>query len=359
MQHIEFEHEYKDGDSFIVDLVRLFRFDRDSGAPMSEIFRWILREHRSELREETLRPVVAFTLRHLLNLRDTLHLANMMTILDISLNDIDSDHMILEGTITDAVAEQGDISTLQYVMRGGNHSLASYTLLNFLVGLGADVYRLGYGEYMIQSPTTLAMRCSTSLYLWRATLIENEYCLHCFVLREMQTSPLVNQGWTRDTLLALFMYGFKPIRCCPDGMEPFRFTCRHLEWNRKLEMIKLGQILDVQQLDHQRGTDGTSSRSSTKKSCLKCGHATSATVLTELIESQVQLRNEDFMAYQLVDSEDKWKLYETDYACMDWNPCGNSRKAQEEMVLQRLAKPIDYEEEEEYLQPRMPGGFHL
>jgi hypothetical protein len=173
MQHLELENECKDGDSFIIDLVRLFSLDRYSVKPLSEIFRWILREHRSELREETLRPVVAFTFRHLLNLRDTLHLADMMTILDISLNDVDSDHMILEGTIADAVAEKGDISTLHYVMRGGNHSLASYTLLNFLVGLGADVQRLGYGKYVIQSPTTLAMRCSTSFYLWRATLIEN------------------------------------------------------------------------------------------------------------------------------------------------------------------------------------------
>jgi hypothetical protein len=141
-------------------------------------------------------------------------------------------------------------------------------------------------------------------------------------------------------------------------MESSCVSRRRLGWTRKLEMIKLGQILDVQQLDHQRGTDGTSSRSSTKKSCLKCGHATSAKVLTELIESQVQLRIEDFVAYKLCDTEDNWKLYETDYACMDW-AWGNSRKAQEEIVLERLAKPIDCEEEEEYLQPRMPGGFHL
>lgn len=270
--------------------------DSHSQASLSEFFRLVLKEFRSELKEEALRPVFARTLYETIRFHDISILADVLTILDIKLDDIDLDEIDLDeidldDTTIDAAAEPGGFSLLHYVIRTRKTSLASYNLVNFLVGFGADVHRLGYKtrhqalfpeSCRIQSRTAVAMRFPTSFYIWRATLVENEYCLKCFVIREVQNSPLVSQGWTRETLLALFMYDFRPLTCICNGFaECHNKNSHQSEWEKRLEMIQQGKILDAQELDHQTGTNGTPPKDGTKKSCLKCGHAMSARGLTE------------------------------------------------------------------------------
>jgi hypothetical protein len=394
IQHVEFEDEHEDGDSFLVHLASsvlitgLLSPGQRGQISMSEVFRWVFEELRSESKGESLRKVIASAVGTAVNCCNISNLADTLAILDIKLDDINPDDIDLDdmelggrnrdNTTINAAAEPGGFSILHYVIRTTGNSLESYDLLNFWVGLGADVHRLGYNtRYQtlfpkscgVQSPTTIAMRCSNSFYVWRAMLVENEHCLNCFVVRELQNSLLASQGWTRDTLLALFRYDFRPRIChCDVFAEGHKTYCRNcrkdikspqiLGWERMLEMIKLGEISDVQELDHSRGTDETPPRNCTKKSCLNCGHAMSAKGLTELIESErVRKFNDQECESPVFPASDENSLFETDHTCdkADWDSC----KAQEEVLLESPATSIDEEEEEEDFQPQMPGGFDL
>jgi hypothetical protein len=108
----------------------------------------------------------------------------------------------------------------------------------------------------LHTPTSLAMRYSLTFFGWRQVLIEKGQDLQQFVINELQTSPLASQGWTQETLLALFHYTFQPYPRDPH----FRYyTCRGClnvityarepPWERKVEMIRQGRILELQRLD--------------------------------------------------------------------------------------------------------------
>jgi hypothetical protein len=354
-----------------------------SQVSMSEVFRWVLEEFRSELKGESLRKVVACNVGVAMKFRNISSLVDMSAILDIkldeiNLDDIDLDDINLDGinrdnTTINAAAEPGGFSILHYVIRTTRNSLNSYDLVNVCVGLGADVHRLGYNTRHRalfpkscggQSPTTIAMRCSNSFYIWRAMLVENEYCLNCFVVRELQNSPLASQGWTSNTLLALFKDDFRPLQCrCEFHTEIDSIFCRcgkpknyppDLEWQRRSEMIKLGKLSEVQELDHQKGTDGMLPRNCTEKSCLSCGHAMSAKRLTELIKC-ARFRNlfEDEGCSPPVFN------WPSALQILAWQSFCDSCEAQKEVVLGSPATSIDSEDEEEDFQPRMPGGFDL
>jgi hypothetical protein len=53
------------------------------------------------------------------------------------------------------------------------------------------------------------MRQSASFFCRRKALPQKGYGLHPLVVQKVQTSPVVSQGWTKDTLLALFEYSFE------------------------------------------------------------------------------------------------------------------------------------------------------
>ena len=168
----------------------------------------------------------------------------------------------------DVAAEPKGFSLLHYVLGVPFFELdALIELVTSLVDNGLDLYQVAYEIYDVcvyrrpisglQSPTTMAMRCSESFFCWRQVLIEKGHSLPSFVMKELQTSPLVTKGWTKDILLALFQYDFQPYprsqlrwdsQFCRYCDEPIDFF-REIPWECKLEMIKQGRISELRRLD--------------------------------------------------------------------------------------------------------------
>ncbi|KAH7360439.1 hypothetical protein BKA65DRAFT_547156 [Rhexocercosporidium sp. MPI-PUGE-AT-0058] len=90
------------------------------------------------------------------------------------------------------------------------------------------------------TPTSLAMRYSSSFFHFRKLLVEEGYDIEKFIGDELHTSPLAEQGWTQATLHFLFETVFRPLemkRCsaCPRYGFP-----TDLGWLSALEELRSG-----------------------------------------------------------------------------------------------------------------------
>jgi hypothetical protein len=221
---------------------------RERGSGFEEVFTWTLELCRSELKGEALRPIIIRIFEQAERYSSISSLKHILTILD---------------TDIDAAAEPSGFSLLHKSIEESSLSSCRFKFMKSLVDLGANVHRVGYGipisssRYRIpglQSPTTIAMRQSASFFCWCSMLREKEFCLDSFVIEELQESPLSIKGWTKDTLRDLFEYDFEPYRWrwkmmyCRHCGSDIKYRCE-LPWEKKLEMIKQGRIVEVQELD--------------------------------------------------------------------------------------------------------------
>lgn len=106
----------------------------------------------------------------------------------------------------------------------------------------------------IQTPTSLAMFQSSVFFAWKNLLQDLSYNVERFVQQELEEQFLVKNGWTAQTLTALFEYTFVPYegkknfgfpeceRCGDQGMDVSAIMKVDLEWRRQLRQLRLGQV---------------------------------------------------------------------------------------------------------------------
>ncbi|KAK0515563.1 hypothetical protein JMJ35_001597 [Cladonia borealis] len=84
--------------------------------------------------------------------------------------------------------------------------------LKFILMQGPDLHLIGYDAYyspILETPTSLALYSHLGFAKWRYSLCVAGIDLYEFVCAEMQQTPLVDAGWTVETLWALFHYTYE------------------------------------------------------------------------------------------------------------------------------------------------------
>ena len=82
-------------------------------------------------------------------------------------------------------------------------------VLEFILMQGPDLHLIGCDEYyspILETPTSLALYSHLAFAKWRYSLCVAGIDLCEFICAEMQQTPLVDAGWTVETLWALFHY---------------------------------------------------------------------------------------------------------------------------------------------------------
>ena len=112
------------------------------------------------------------------------------------------------GRAIEARASPGGYTNLHYKIAVGDSIIAQ--LLNYK----PDLHCIGldhiYSDYP-ESPTSLALNSSFAFALWRDALEEAEVDIESFITTEMQQTPLIEAGWTVETLSAIFTYKFDTL----------------------------------------------------------------------------------------------------------------------------------------------------
>lgn len=235
----------------------------------------------------------------------------------------------------------------------------SFKLMTFLADLGANLHRVGYGNQSYdvagpQSPTVLSMRTSFTFFHWRK-MLEKGYDVESFVTNELQNSPLVSQGWTKETLVALFEYDFVPYQwefdspqLCRQCGNSIRYP-REILWERKLEMIRQGGVLEVEELDN-RSTNGLLSRDGICGSSVGSDSVASApagTMDSKAICAEYDGPRPVSSGDEYVDTRSSWTTDNRPFRSLcdfcDMKP--------------KLAS--EREESEEDFRPNMPGSFDI
>ena len=111
----------------------------------------------------------------------------------------------------DTVRSEGGFTTLQdhiiFTARDGH-------ALGMILRFGADIHHLGFDTAYSpreETPLSLALYSSGSFQAFTAALRKRNIDLGPFVLHELRENfPLLNDGWTEQTLRALFEDEFKP-----------------------------------------------------------------------------------------------------------------------------------------------------
>lgn len=104
------------------------------------------------------------------------------------------------------------------------------------------------------TPTSLALRYSSSFSKLRRILREEGFDIGKFIEDELDTLLLAEQGWTRETLCFLFEVDFRPLefsKCqsayCQISVPPIDH-----EWLSALENLKLGNIQEAEDIFEAR-----------------------------------------------------------------------------------------------------------
>ncbi|KAF7860350.1 hypothetical protein EAF04_008477 [Stromatinia cepivora] len=113
--------------------------------------------------------------------------------------------------------------------------------------------------YGRETPTSLAMYDLEGFLVWRRLLKELGFDISDFVARELEAGAWKSNGWTQQTLLALFEQEltlpklpkpFNPMGCrpCDRCQQPTYISDMNkvdLEWRRKLRSIRTGKAQDI------------------------------------------------------------------------------------------------------------------
>ena len=105
--------------------------------------------------------------------------------------------------------EDGGYSELHY---RAAHALEE---LEFILMQVPDLHLIGYdGKYspILETPTSLALYSSLAFANWRYSLHVAGIDIRKFICAEMQQTPMVDAGWTVETLWALFHYTYEADR---------------------------------------------------------------------------------------------------------------------------------------------------
>ena len=82
----------------------------------------------------------------------------------------------------------------------------------FILMQGPDIHLIGCNEYfspILETPTSLALYSHLAFAKWRYSLCVAGVDLCEFIRAEMQQTPLIDAGWTLETLWALFHYTYE------------------------------------------------------------------------------------------------------------------------------------------------------
>ena len=133
------------------------------------------------------------------------------------------------------------------------HCLTAYAEsednLAFILRQVPDLHLTGYDdEYspILETPTSLALYSSWAFADWRYNLHVAGIDIHEFICAEMQQTPLVDAGWTVETLLALFHYTyesdghFRHYQSCDDCAMELEHVKVQPYWLHILTEIKSG-----------------------------------------------------------------------------------------------------------------------
>ena len=130
--------------------------------------------------------------------------------------------------------------------------------MRLLAERGANLHYLGCSEAFgarfahgataqFDTATSLSMRQSLFFYRWRQLLRELDVDLKNFIREELEQHPLRQQGWTQDSLTALFNFEFSPVElpnqyCNDCGREVYCvYKLEEDWWNVILQRLKGGR----------------------------------------------------------------------------------------------------------------------
>ncbi|KAF7513740.1 hypothetical protein GJ744_007791 [Endocarpon pusillum] len=254
LRYVELEEESQVGTSFVSSLI--LQADHLPNSGYDEVLRWAMGECCSELNTENLAWMVVESYTKASWIYPNAFVIELMS--------------TIMTTNVDVAVELKGFSSLHYALAVPFLEIDKLIrIVTSLVESGLNLYHVAYRFIPggPQSPTTMAMRCSESFFCWRRVLVETGESLDSFVMKELQTSPLATQGWTKDTLLALFQYDFEPYprsqlqkfiasrcRICAEEI----YFIREIPWECKLEMIKEGRISELKR-PHSTGPYGFAS----------------------------------------------------------------------------------------------------
>lgn len=113
------------------------------------------------------------------------------------------------------------------------------------------------------TPLALALHNPAMFAAWRNELVNCGYCVSEFISKELKGSPLIDEGWTFDTLLAVFNTEIAAewtshlaprISCDRCGEVDLHYPLVYLPWRRYLRAIRNGRT-DVGTFDLKIVTD--------------------------------------------------------------------------------------------------------
>ena len=124
--------------------------------------------------------------------------------------------------------------------------------LEMILAFDPDVHRLGFDDFyspIDETPLSLALYSSHPFRRFTDALKKGHYDLDEFVIQELwEESPLMKEGWTRQTLLALFEIDFEPdvgytsLQHCDECQNRFVYELSPLQveiaWQQFLEHFK-------------------------------------------------------------------------------------------------------------------------
>ncbi|KAF2865397.1 hypothetical protein BDV95DRAFT_612781 [Massariosphaeria phaeospora] len=172
----------------------------------TEVSEWILDTFLGDLRESCSPPIVAWLLTFCLESPTLLR-----RVLDIS------------GDLVDASFVPGGYTPMHSKI-AENFSDAVVPGIKILLQKGANPHHVGmtssaYGgddAQRLDTPTSLAMRRSSSFFRWRQIVREAGYDIDQFVADELSECLLVTSAWTVSSLRQLFELDFEPLELAPD-----------------------------------------------------------------------------------------------------------------------------------------------
>lgn len=148
----------------------------------------------------------------------------------------------------DAVGKEGGYTTLQAALAYAQ----VYSDLEMILAFDPDVHHVGFeADYspVDETPLSLALYSSHPFRRFTDALKKRHYDLDEFVVQELwEESPLMKEGWTRQTLRALFEVDFEPdvwytnLQHCDECQN--RFFCElpllqvEIAWQKILEDFK-------------------------------------------------------------------------------------------------------------------------
>lgn len=152
------------------------------------------------------------------------------------------------GAIDAVDKEEGGYTTLQAAIAYAE----VYSDLEMILAFDPDVHHVGFeADYspVDETPLSLALYSSHPFRRFTDALKKGHYDLDEFVIQELwEESPLMKEGWTRQTLLALFEIDFEPdvgytsLQHCDECQNRFVYELSPLQveiaWQQFLEHFK-------------------------------------------------------------------------------------------------------------------------